>query len=135
MSSKENAAVSQLLAQLESAYAMRVVGPEGRSCPQTFRLLQDSVGGITPNTPEHPHQGTARSRPGNHGGRRLQRVTPNGRTCSRVERPFAGLAIKRSALQSKKKIGPVFTGTRDRFSRPFCCPAMHTFLEIPAAPP
>ena len=50
MSSKENAAVSQLLALLESRYAMRVLWALRDGHAQTFRLLQDSVGGITPNT-------------------------------------------------------------------------------------
>jgi DNA-binding HxlR family transcriptional regulator len=50
MSSKENAAVSQLLALLEARYAMRVLWALRDGYPQTFRLLQDSVGGITPNT-------------------------------------------------------------------------------------
>ena len=50
MSSKENAAVSQLLSLLESRYAMRVLWALRDGHPQTFRLLQDSVGGITPNT-------------------------------------------------------------------------------------
>ena len=50
MSSKENAAVSQLLSLLESRYAIRVMWALKDGHPQTFRLLQDSVGGITPNT-------------------------------------------------------------------------------------
>ncbi|MEO6974007.1 MAG: winged helix-turn-helix transcriptional regulator [Rhodoferax sp.] len=50
MSSKENAAVSQLLSLLESRYAIRVLWALRDGHPQTFRLLQDSVGGITPNT-------------------------------------------------------------------------------------
>jgi len=50
MSSKENAAVSQLLAVLESRYALRVLWALKDGHAQTFRLLQDSVGGITPNT-------------------------------------------------------------------------------------
>ena len=50
MSSKETAAVSQLLTLLESRYAMRVLWALKDGLPQTFRLLQDSVGGITPNT-------------------------------------------------------------------------------------
>ena len=50
MLSKENVAIGQLLSLLESRYALRVLWAlrDGRS--QTFRLLQDSVGGITPNT-------------------------------------------------------------------------------------
>jgi len=50
MSSKENAAVNQLLSLLESRYAIRVLWALRDGHPQTFRLLQDSVGGITPNT-------------------------------------------------------------------------------------
>ena len=50
MSAKENAAVSQLLGLLESRYAIRVLWALKDGHAQTFRLLQDSVGGITPNT-------------------------------------------------------------------------------------
>jgi DNA-binding HxlR family transcriptional regulator len=50
MSSKENAAISQLLELLESRYALRVLWALKDGHAQTFRLLQDSVGGITPNT-------------------------------------------------------------------------------------
>ena len=50
MSSKENAAVGQLLSLLESRYAIRVLWALKDGHAQTFRLLQDSVGGITPNT-------------------------------------------------------------------------------------
>lgn len=50
MSAKENAAVSQLLELLEARYALRVLWALKDGHPQTFRLLQDSVGHITPNT-------------------------------------------------------------------------------------
>jgi len=50
MSTKETAAVSHLLALLEARYALRVLWALRDGHPQTFRLLQDSVGGITPNT-------------------------------------------------------------------------------------
>ena len=50
MSSKENVAINQLLALLETRYALRVLWALRDGHPQTFRLLQDSVGGITPNT-------------------------------------------------------------------------------------
>jgi DNA-binding HxlR family transcriptional regulator len=50
MSSKENAAMGQLLGLLESRYAIRVLWALKDGHAQTFRLLQDSVGGITPNT-------------------------------------------------------------------------------------
>ena len=50
MSIKENAAVDQLFELLESRYALRVLWALKDGHPQTFRLLQDSVGKITPNT-------------------------------------------------------------------------------------
>ena len=50
MSSIDNVAVYQLLSLLESRYAIRVLWSLKDGRPQTFRLLQDSVGGITPNT-------------------------------------------------------------------------------------
>ncbi len=50
MSAKENAAVGQLLELLEARYALRVLWALKDGHPQTFRLLQDSVGSITPNT-------------------------------------------------------------------------------------
>jgi DNA-binding HxlR family transcriptional regulator len=50
MSSKENVAIGQLLSLLESRYAIRVLWALKDGHAQTFRLLQDSVGGITPNT-------------------------------------------------------------------------------------
>jgi DNA-binding HxlR family transcriptional regulator len=50
MSVKESAATGQLFALLEARYAMRVLWALKDGHPQTFRLLQDSVGGITPNT-------------------------------------------------------------------------------------
>lgn len=43
-------AMSQLLAMLEARYAMRVLWALRDGRPQTFRLLQDSAGGVTPNT-------------------------------------------------------------------------------------
>src|SRR6218665_388853 len=50
MSSKENTAINQLFAKLECRYALRVLWPLKDGHPQTFRLLQDSVGNITPIT-------------------------------------------------------------------------------------
>ena len=50
MSSKENIAIHQLLSLLEARYAIRVLWALRDGHAQTFRLLQDSVGGITPNT-------------------------------------------------------------------------------------
>lgn len=50
MSPKETTAIGQLLSLLESRYAIRVLWALKDGHAQTFRLLQDSVGGITPNT-------------------------------------------------------------------------------------
>jgi len=50
MNQKDQAAIGQLLALLESRYAMRVLWALRDGHAQTFRLLQDSVGSITPNT-------------------------------------------------------------------------------------
>ena len=50
MSAKENAAVNLLLELLESRYALRVLWALKDGHAQTFRLLQDSIGSITPNT-------------------------------------------------------------------------------------
>ena len=50
MVAREPAAINQLLSLLESRYAIRVLWALRDGHPQTFRLLQDSVGGITPNT-------------------------------------------------------------------------------------
>jgi len=47
---KDNAAVIHLLDLLESRVAMRVIWALCDGHPQTFRLLQDSVGGVTPNS-------------------------------------------------------------------------------------
>ncbi len=50
MSAKDSVAISQLLGLLEARYAIRVLWALRDGHSQTFRLLQDSVGGITPNT-------------------------------------------------------------------------------------
>ncbi len=84
MSSKENAAINQLFEKLECRYALRVLWALRDGHPQTFRLLQDSVGGITPNTPQHAHQGTARGRPAGPRQRRLYGHAPRAWTCSSV---------------------------------------------------
>lgn len=50
MSAKDKNTVSQLFDLLESRYALRLLWALRDGHPQTFRLLQDSVGGVTPNT-------------------------------------------------------------------------------------
>jgi DNA-binding HxlR family transcriptional regulator len=50
MSTKDKKAISRLFQLLESRYALRVLWALRDGHPQTFRLLQDSVGNVTPNT-------------------------------------------------------------------------------------
>lgn len=50
MSAKESGAMGPLLSLLEARYAMRILWALRDGHAQTFRLLQDSVGGVTPNT-------------------------------------------------------------------------------------
>lgn len=50
MSCKDPTALSALFALLESRFALRVLWALRDGHAQTFRLLQDSVGGVTPNT-------------------------------------------------------------------------------------
>ena len=47
---KENAAVGLLLELLEARFALHVLWALKDGQPQTFRLLQNSIGLITPNT-------------------------------------------------------------------------------------
>ncbi|MFO1244431.1 MAG: winged helix-turn-helix transcriptional regulator [Ramlibacter sp.] len=102
MSSKENAAVSQLLAQLESRYAMRVLWALKDGHAQTFRLLQDSVGGITPNTLNTRIKELREAGLVNHGADGYS-VTPNGADLLKRLSDLQAFAIKWSASQSKKK--------------------------------
>jgi DNA-binding HxlR family transcriptional regulator len=50
VNARDKPAIFQLLALLEARYAMRVLWALRDGHAQTFRLLQDSVGGVTPNT-------------------------------------------------------------------------------------
>lgn len=50
MATKDSVALVALLALLESRYALRVLWALRDGHAQTFRLLQSSVGDITPNT-------------------------------------------------------------------------------------
>ena len=79
--SKDPEAVSQLFDLLECRYAMRVLWALSDGHAQTFRLLQESVGGTTPN-PElrgaglihHDGQGYRLTPPGADLARRLGEV-------------------------------------------------------------
>lgn len=50
MSLKANTPLSDLFALLESKYTLRLCWALKDGHPQNFRLLQDSMGGVTPNT-------------------------------------------------------------------------------------
>jgi DNA-binding HxlR family transcriptional regulator len=102
MSSKENAAVSQLLSLLESRYAMRVLWALKDGHPQTFRLLQDSVGSITPNTLNTRIKELRQAGLLNHGGDGYV-VTSSGSDLLRRMSDMSAFATKWANNQAKKK--------------------------------
>lgn len=101
MSSKENAAVNQLLALLEARYAMRVLWALRDGHAQTFRLLQDSVGGITPNTLNTRIKELREAGLLTHGSDGYV-ITPTGMDLLRRLAELQGFAAKWVALQAKK---------------------------------
>jgi DNA-binding HxlR family transcriptional regulator len=50
MVARDNISVRQLFVLLEARYALRILWALRDGHAQTFRVLQDSVGGVTPNT-------------------------------------------------------------------------------------
>jgi DNA-binding HxlR family transcriptional regulator len=102
MSSKENAAVSQLLSLLESRYAIRVLWALRDGHPQTFRLLQDSVGGITPNTLNTRIKELREAGLMNHGSDGYG-VTASGVDLLKRLNDLQAFAGKWAASQAKKK--------------------------------
>jgi Predicted transcriptional regulators len=102
MSSKENAAISQLLGLLESRYAIRVLWALRDGHAQTFRLLQDSVGGITPNTLNTRIKELREAGLVNHGGDGYV-VTPSGSDLLKRMNDLPSFAAKWAASQAKKK--------------------------------
>ncbi|MBU6502852.1 MAG: helix-turn-helix domain-containing protein [Burkholderiales bacterium] len=102
MSSKENAAISQLLSLLESRYAIRVLWALRDGHPQTFRLLQDSVGGITPNTLNTRIKELREAGLMNHGGDGYG-VTASGVDLLKRLNDLQAFAGKWAASQAKKK--------------------------------
>ncbi len=105
MSSKENAAISQLLGLLEARYAMRVLWALKDGHAQTFRLLQDSVGGITPNTLNTRIKELREAGLVNHGSDGYV-VTPSGSDLLRRISDLQAFAAKWVVSQGKKKIVP-----------------------------
>ena len=102
MSSKENAATQQLLALLEARYAMRVLWALRDGHPQTFRLLQDSVGGITPNTLNTRIKELREAGLVHHNGEGYG-VTPSGADLLKRLGELQAFAAKWVASQDKKK--------------------------------
>ncbi len=103
MSSKETAAVSQLLSLLESRYAMRVLWALKDGHPQTFRLLQDSVGGITPNTLNTRIKELRAAGLMGHGDDGYI-VTGAGADLLKRMNEMSGFATRWAATQAKKKV-------------------------------
>jgi DNA-binding HxlR family transcriptional regulator len=102
MSVKENAATNQLLALLEARYAMRVLWALRDGHPQTFRLLQDSVGGITPNTLNTRIKELREAGLVNHGSDGYI-VTASGSDLLKRMNDLPAFAAKWVASQAKKK--------------------------------
>ena len=102
MSSKDNAAISQLLGLLEARYALRVLWALRDGHPQTFRLLQDSVGGITPNTLNTRIKELRRAGLLDHGGDGYC-VTPSGSDLLKRISDLQAFAAKWVVSQGRKK--------------------------------
>jgi len=102
MSSKENAAVSQLLCLLEARYAMRVLWALRDGHPQTFRLLQDSVGSITPNTLNTRLKELREAGLVGHGNDGYI-VTPVGTDLLKRLNDLQAFAVRWTQVQSRKK--------------------------------
>ena len=102
MSSKEHAAVSQLLALLEARYALRVLWALRDGHAQTFRLLQDSVGRITPNTLNTRLKELREAGLVNHGSEGYV-LTPAGADLLKRLGEVQGFAMRWVASQAKKK--------------------------------
>ncbi len=112
MTAKDHAASNQLFDLLESRYALRIIWALSDGHPQTFRLLQDSVGGVTPNTLNTRIKELRAARLVDHGGQGY-RLTPQGielaRRLAEVQQ-FAGKwsqqqARARTAAQSSHAAG------------------------------
>jgi DNA-binding HxlR family transcriptional regulator len=102
MSSKENVAINQLLALLETRYALRVLWALKDGHPQTFRLLQDSVGGITPNTLNTRLKALREANLIGHGDKGYN-LTASGADLLKRLSDLQAFAAKWTASQARKK--------------------------------
>ena len=105
MSSKENVAVGQLLALLEARYALRVLWALRDWHAQTFRLLQDSVGGITPNTLNTRIKELREAGVVSHGGDGYS-LTLSGQDLLKRLSDLQAFAVKWQAGQQRKAMAP-----------------------------
>ena len=103
MGSKENAAISQLLGLLECRYAIRVLWALRDGHAQTFRLLQDSVGGITPNTLNTRIKELREAGMLTHGSDGYI-ITPTGTDLLKRMNELPAFAARWVAVQAKKKL-------------------------------
>lgn len=101
MSTKENVAIGSLLSLLESRYAIRVLWALKDGHPQTFRLLQDSVGKITPNTLNTRLKDLREAGLLDHGNTGYH-VTPMGADLLKRMGDLTAFATKWAANQAKK---------------------------------
>ena len=90
------------LSLLESRYAIRVLWALKDGHPQTFRLLQDSVGGITPNTLNTRVKALRQAGLMDHGDDGYL-VTPLGADLLKRINELSAFASRWAALQAKKK--------------------------------
>jgi DNA-binding HxlR family transcriptional regulator len=102
MSSRESSAINQLLELLEARYAMRVLWALRDGHGQTFRLLQDSVGGITPNTLNTRIKELRAAGLVHHAGEGYV-VTPTGSDLLKRMAEWPGFAARWVATQGRKK--------------------------------
>lgn len=103
MSAKEKAAIGQLLELLESRYAIQVLWALKDGHAQTFRLLQDSVGGITPNTLNTRIKELRAAGLVNH-GKDGYVVTSTGADLLRRLGELPAFAVKWASNQAKKAV-------------------------------
>ena len=91
-----------MLGLLEARYAMRVLWALRDGHAQTFRLLQDSVGGITPNTLNTRIKELREAGLMNHGGEGYL-VTPAGSDLLKRLADLPAFASKWTASQARKQ--------------------------------
>lgn len=103
MSFRDKAAIDQLLSLLESRYAIRVLWALKNGHPQTFRLLQDSVGQVTPNTLNTRIKALRAAGLLDHGDNGYL-ITPLGLDLLKRMGDLAAFATKWAAIQARQNV-------------------------------